>query len=240
MEQIELVVKIRESKGKSKAKKMRKTGQIPGIIYGNNEQNTNITVSANTFSKLMANQENEHIILPLKLIDENDAVIGTKTAILKNIQKNPLTDNVIHVDFQQVALDKKIRISVPVKVQGKAEGVKSGGVLEYLVHEIEVECFPQDVPPNITIDVTALKIGESYHVKSIPPIDKVRIVSQPDMTIVVVSTIRKEEEEKVVKKEEAAAGTTAAAEPELVAKKGKAEEAKETPKEATKETKEKK
>ncbi|MBI5416342.1 50S ribosomal protein L25 [Candidatus Poribacteria bacterium] len=222
MEQIELVVQKRESSGKGAVRKMRNVGQIPGILYGKNN-NLNIVINKVDFSRIIATHKSDHAILSIKIKDTNDSTIDTKSVIVKEIQRNPITENIIHVDFQHIALDQKLRTRVPVVLTGKPEGVKEGGILEHLMHEIEIECLPLDIPEHITVDVSRLKLGEPYHIKDIPAIDKIKIVSSGDKPFAVVSTVRKEDE--VVKKEETAAAATTAAQPEIVNKKGKAETA---------------
>lgn len=221
MEQIELVVQKREGSGKGVARRIRNVGQIPGILYGKNN-NLNVVINKIDFSRIIAAHVSDHAILSIKIKDANDSIVETKSVIVKEIQRNPITEDIIHVDFQNIALDQKLRTRVPVVLTGKPEGVKEGGILEHLMHEIEIECLPLEIPERITVDVSHLKLGEPYHVKDIPAIDKIKIVTSGDKPFAVVSTVRKEDE--VVKKEETAAATTAA-EPEIVNKKGKAETA---------------
>ncbi len=230
---MDLIAHTRDKVGKSAAKKIRITNNIPCTLYGKNSNEinaVNISVNKTDFSKIVAAHEGENLIFTLKINDSSEKIVDTKTVIIKDIQRDPIKEDIIHVDFQHILLDKKLRTKVPVILRGKPEGVKSGGVLEHIVHELEIECLPLDIPKYISVDVSHLALNQSLHAKAIPQQEKIRILSNGDLTIAVVATIRKEEEKEVKKEEQVAA------EPELVSKKGKAEETEET-KEAAAETK---
>ncbi|MBI5207635.1 MAG: 50S ribosomal protein L25 [Candidatus Firestonebacteria bacterium] len=125
MEQIELELKLREGIGKGVSKKLRKAKNIPGIIYGNNEANVNVIAEETSFTKLISKQKGEHAILNIKIKDNSDSIIAEKNAIIKNLQRDAITEDIIHVDFQTISMDKKLRTNVPLVAQGKAEGIKS-------------------------------------------------------------------------------------------------------------------
>lgn len=224
MELADLKVKIREEKGKSAVKKLRTAGQIPAVLYGEKIETVPLTVEAKDFKAVIHTEAGSNVLLNLKIKDAGK----NETAIIKEIQRDPLKDTFLHVDFMKIALDEKITTTVPVVVVGESPGVKEGGVLQHSLWEIEVEALPTDLPDNFEIDVSELSIGDSLRVADLPKPPGVEILSGEDEIVVSVVPPTVVKEEELVEEE--------VAEPELVG----AEEEEEEKEVAEKEVAEKK
>lgn len=187
----------REERGKEAAKKLRKNGYIPGIVYGAGEENTPIKLKSHDFNKFLASLKGESVVIDL-IIDGKK-----KNAIIKEIARDPVTGNVLHVDFQILHRGEKVTLTVPVVLVGTAQGVKMGGILEQLLREIEIRAIPSKIPAHIEVDVSSLKVGESIHVRDLKLKD-IEILEDPDEPIVTILMPKKGIEEEVVVEEEAA------------------------------------
>jgi len=141
---------------------------------------------------LLHEQRLENAILTLKI--KNAKKAQKKACLIKEIQYHPVHGNILHVDFYEVSLTKAIKVNVPVVTKGEAQGVKQdGGSLEHILWEIEVECLPTNIPKQIEVDVTSLKIGDSLHVKDLTIPENVKVLNDPEATVVAVSAPVKEE-----------------------------------------------
>ena len=209
MKTVPLKAGLREQKGKQAAKKIRAGKQIPAVVYGSGIKATSIEVSADDFSKAIHTRAGENVVIQLAV---KGAKSFEKTVVIKEIQLNPVTDAVQHVDFNAISLTEKIKVKVPLHVKGEAPGVKEGGVLDVVHHEIEVECLPTDIPEGLHADISALKIGDSIHVREIKFPSGVEPQYSPDEVVVAVHA---------PKAEEVPVTEEAAAEPELIAKENK-------------------
>ncbi|TCD48521.1 50S ribosomal protein L25/general stress protein Ctc [Chlorobium sp. N1] len=202
METTVLGVAPREIK-KNAAGKLRKTGEVPAVIYHKGEETVAVSVNEIALSKLV-NSAESHII-DLKFPDGK-----TKRSFIKEVQFHPVTDRIIHTDFQLVSANEVIEMEVPVAIEGDAAGVEKGGKLQILRHSLHVKGKPGDMPAHLTIDVTSLEVGHSIHVREIPAevFGQLELVDDPDTPVVSVLAPRKE----VETTEEAAAATPEAAE----------------------------
>jgi len=211
MEDLILQAKTRESVGGLTAKRLRRQGLTPGIVYGHNES-INITVNYHEFDMLTHVMHSEHAVIKLK-IDGKDFDV-----LVKEVQRNCVTHNIIHIDFLVINLDEIVKIEVQLEAQGIAEGVKNhGGVLELLRRDVTVECKAGQIPESIKIDVTALNIHDVVHIKELPEIDGVIYIGDPETTLITVAPPTIHEE--VVDEEE-----TEDAEPEVIGEKKTEEE----------------
>lgn len=202
----------REDLGKGGARKARAAGQIPGVLYGHGETPAAVAVDSREFMTAIRSHKGGNPIVNLKLDS------GEFTALVRDAQYDPLTQAILHLDFQHISLTEAIEVQVEVRPSGIAFGVKDGGgILETIVRTLDVRCLPTAIPPAILVDVTALQIGESVHVRDIQ-VEGVEILNDPDETVITVVPPTVEEAAPV----EGAAG---AAEPEVVGAKGKKEEA---------------
>jgi large subunit ribosomal protein L25 len=202
---------------------LRKSGQIPAIFYGKGINPEAIAVNSKIFISIIeANGVN--VIIDLNFKD------GKKAVIIKSLDKDILTQRLIHIDFHAISLENKIEVLVPVHIDGVADGVKNfGGVMEFIVREVKVEALPRNIPQKISVDVKALGIGQGITVADLPELDGVKYIQDSSTLIVHVISVAVEE-----KKSETAIGETAAEmQPEVISKGKKDKEAEEAEKAAT-------
>ena len=188
MAQSTLVVKKREGVGKSAARKVRKEGAVPAVVYGRETEPIPIVVNLTEFKKALSTEAGENTLLELHIKDDGEEI--TKLALLRDIQFDYLTSRPLHFDFQEVLMKEKLTVKVPVKIVGKSEGVKAGGILEEILREIEIECLPADIPNYIEVDVSSLGIGDSIHIGDLTISENVTVMHEPDETIVTILSRR--------------------------------------------------
>jgi large subunit ribosomal protein L25 len=192
MEEILLNVEVRQELGRSKVKELRDDGFIPAVVYGGDKDSQAIKVPRSQFMRLLHQHRLENAVINLKVKD--DKKNKPRPCLIKEIQYNPVHDDIIHVDFNEISLTKVIKVNVPVVAKGEPVGVKlEGGSLEHILWEVEVECLPTDIPKEIEIDVSQLKMGESIHVKDLPVPAKIKILNDPDASVLSVAQPLKEE-----------------------------------------------
>jgi len=207
MATVGLKAKVRENVGKESAQKTRAAGLIPAVLYGEGEQPVPLAVNAKEFYPVMRTKARENVILDLAI---EGAERGECKAIIREIQYHPVRRDILHVDFQHISMTKEITINVPVMVLGEPVGVKShGGILEHLLREVEVQCLPASIPDRVTVDVSELDIGDSLQVKHLM-VEGVKILTNPEMSVVTVVAPTVVEEVKVEVPAEAAAAEGAA------------------------------
>jgi large subunit ribosomal protein L25 len=158
-----ITVKSRDEKGSASSRRLRRDGRVPGVIYSDGTAARTVSLPKHEFEQMLRHHASEHVMIKIQIDDGAEEAV-----LLKEVQHNPISGGVVHVDMQKVALDKKLRVEVPVELIGDAEGVKNqGGVLDHLIHEIQIECFPADIPEVIEVDVSALKLGDILTIKDI-------------------------------------------------------------------------
>ncbi len=200
----------RTTKGNGPARALRRDGQIPAILYGPGNEPTSIAVDTHELELLLKSSRSGQIFVSMAI----DGA-GERKALLKELQRHPVSGQYIHADFYEVAMDRKIRVRVPVTTRGKSQGVEMGGMLQIIRRELEVLCLPDDIPEVIEIDITELDMGESVHVEDIPLEGDVEIPHEVNFTILTILSGRKVEEEEVDEEgEEAEVEATAEAEAE--------------------------
>ena len=195
MEKMFLNIEVRGETGRGKVKALREKGFIPAVIYGEGKEGRSVQVSKRQIFDLVHKHRLENALVTLKLEGEAE-----RPCLIKDIQHDPLRGDIIHVDFNAIAMDKKLRISVPIIGDGEPSGVKQeGGSLEHTLWEIEVECLPSDIPEKIVVDISGLKLGESIHVKDLKLAEGVRSLTDPDNVLFAVAapTVQAVEEEAV-------------------------------------------
>ena len=220
MEEIILEARIRKDRGTGRVNRLRKQAIIPAVVYGEGRETLTIQVRSKDFVNLMSAHHGESFVLNLRI--KEDLKNEDKAVLIKNVQHNPATDDIVHIDFNEISLTKKIRVKVPVAAKGESVGVKQGGgVLDHVLWEIEVECLPTQIPKSVEVDVTALKVGDSIHVRNLVIPQGLKVFNDPEATVLAVVAPTKEEAAPTT--EEALAGG-AKAEPEVIKeKKEKAE-----------------
>jgi large subunit ribosomal protein L25 len=184
MSQSTLEVQKRERVGKSASKQVRRAGLIPGIVYGRSTEPIPISVDPKNLKKALDTPSRENTLLELKIQSSEGEI--KKLALLKDVQFNHLTSEPIHFDFQQVELEQKITVKVPIEVVGRAWGVQEGGILEEILREIEIECLPGSIPNRITVDVTELGLGKSIHVEDLKLPPGVSPLNDPKETVLTI------------------------------------------------------
>ncbi|MEO8378092.1 MAG: 50S ribosomal protein L25 [Acidobacteriota bacterium] len=214
MAEVTLEVSRREGTGKEIAKKLRAAGKVPAVVYGGHKDPVAITVDRKAVSELV--QKSEHgvrSVFLLKMAGSDQQ----RHAMIKEITINPISRKMQHIDFVRVVMDEMIKVTVPVHPEGMAIGVKEGGLLDFQVRELHVECLPTAIPDSIEVDVTALGAHEYLRVKDLKLPEGVRVLDDPERVVVGVTIARAEVVESPT--------DAVVAEPE-VAKKGKPEDEK--------------
>jgi large subunit ribosomal protein L25 len=219
----------REIFGKNAARRLRREGMIPAVIYGARDVTVSLDLKKQEIFNILRAETGENTIFQISFDSE------MKDAMIKEIQRDPVTDEILHADFIQITMDKTVRISVPVLPVGEAVGVKTeGGFVDLMTREVELECLPKDIPENIEVDISDLHLHQSLKVEDIAPIEGVEILSAPDAILVLVEAPSKEEEIEVVEEEEEI--ISEGEEPEVIKKeKAEGEEKKGEEKEGEKE-----
>ena len=192
MEEILLEAELREGKGSAKARELRNNGYLPSVVYFHGKDALPIKFPKSALLKLVHQHRLESVIINLKIKDDKKA--KGRPCLVKEIQYDPVSEEIIHVDFNEISLTEAIKVNVSVEVKGEAIGVKQeGGSLEHILWEIEVECLPTNIPKNIEVDVSALKMGEAIHVKDIVFPVGVKPLNDPAAIVLHVAAPMKEE-----------------------------------------------
>ncbi len=226
MEQIKLEAQLRNEKGKGSLKSLRKDNLIPAVVYRKGEETLSIKFDKKVFYKAIHTQAGENVIINLKF--DKESKIKDKTAIIKEIQYDPITDEIMHADFNQISLTEKIVVNVPIVSKGESIGSKDGGVLAHVLRELQIECLPTNIPRSIEADITSLNIGDLLHVKDLLVPSGIKVVTDPDSVVFSV-------EPPMAEKVEAVAPAEEAEEPEVIKQKKEIPEEEEKAKEAKKE-----
>jgi large subunit ribosomal protein L25 len=211
-----VVAKPREGKfNKNAARRVRVAGKIPAVLYGGGADAVAVEVDPKQISRILYSETGHNTIFDVEVAGHPAA-----KAMIVDWQREPIKDQLIHIDLKRIALDKLLKVSVRVKLLGVPDGVKThGGILDQVLREVEIECLPADIPSHIDVDVTGLGLHGVLRVSELPHMEKVKFITAEDSTVAHVVSIR---EEAAPTAEGAAAAGAAPAEPE-VAKKGKAE-----------------
>lgn len=223
----ELVVSARRrgEGGKNENRRLRAQGQIPGILYGAKNEAVPVAVSPKEIGSILRSASGENTLFELDLDGSRRKVL------IKEYQVEPVKGQLLHADFYEVALDKKLQVSVHVELEGVPVGVKvQGGILDFVTRELEIECLPGDIPEKIPVDVSALELGKHLRVSELQVPPRLTILTDPEVVIAHVVMPRAEEEAPAAA--EAAAPAEAGAEPEVIKKGKTAEEGEEKPERA--------
>ena len=216
-----LEAETRDTFGKNEARRTRRGGRVPGVLYGGDGKGaTPISVEPRALLKILHSESGANTLISLKLA----GTPGTRV-LVKDFQLDPITHRVLHADFYRVAMDKVIQVTIPVTVHGEPRGVKQqGGVLEFIRREIVVECLPGDIPEHVDVDVSDLMLHQGIRVRDIATSPKWKPVTEGEAMLVHV--IMPKAEEAPAPSEAAPAAVAPPAEPEVI-KKGKKEETEE-------------
>jgi large subunit ribosomal protein L25 len=192
MEEIFLDAEQREEVGKSKVKHLRDKGFIPAVVYTEGKESLPVKVSSRQLLRLLHQHRLESAVINLKIKDDKKR--PERPCLIKEIQYEPVKGDIVHVDFNEISLTKAIKVSVPVVAKGEPVGVKmEGGSLDRILWEIEIECLPTDIPKEIEVDVSNLKIGDAVHIKEITFPSNIKVLTDPDAVVLSVASPIKEE-----------------------------------------------
>ena len=215
MDQITVEAKPRDDRGKNAARRMRRAGQVPAVLYGGKGGSLTLSVNTKQLGAILRSESGHNTIFKVKL------PTGEQPAMLKDWQVDPVIGSLLHVDLLRVAMDVRMRVKVPMHTFGEPQGVKlQGGIFEMVTREVEIECLPSDIPSEFRVDISELMIGKQLRMSDLP-IDtaKIKLVTDPLRVVAHVVALRAEEEKPA---EAVAAEAAAPAEPEVI-KKGKKE-----------------
>lgn len=213
MAEVTLEVSRREGIGKTVTGKMRREGKVPAVVYGGHRDSVAITVDHKAVSDLI--QKSEHGIRSVFLLK----MAGTdqqRHAMIKDLQIDPISRKLRHIDFVRVVMDETVRVTVPIHIVGTAIGVKHGGLLDFQVRDLHVECLPNAIPDSVDVDVTGLDVHKYVRISDLVLPEGVKVLDDEDRVVVGITLARAEVVETVE-------GAEAVAEPEVI-KKGKGEE----------------
>jgi large subunit ribosomal protein L25 len=200
----------RDAFGKNAARRLRKQGWIPAILYGQGTVNVPLMLAKKDIISVLKSETGENTIFKVAY-DSNE-----QDAMIKDIQLEPSTDKIIHADLILIAMDKPIRVDVPIQLKGEPVGVKTeGGFVDFMTREVEIECLPKNIPDHIKVDIGPLHLHQSLKISDITPPEGVKFISEPGTVIVLIDVPHKEEEAAKPEEEVVVAETT---EPELIKK----------------------
>ncbi len=188
MAEIVVSAKTRADRGKNAARRLRREGLVPGVVYGGKGANVAVAVDPKALQRVLRSEAGRNSILKLDI-----ANAGSTNAILKSWQVDPIKEKFLHADFYRIAMDVAIRVTIPIHVTGEARGVKvDAGILELIMREIEVECLPGDIPERIDVDVTDLGINGTLRISDLSAPAKVKILEDADQVVVHVVSVKEE------------------------------------------------
>jgi large subunit ribosomal protein L25 len=214
IEQNTLEAQPRQPGTKNEARRVRRDGKIPAVVYGAGKESVSVSVDPRHVLRILHSETGHNTIFDLTLNGDR-----TK-AMIVDWQYEPLKGKLLHIDLKRIAMDKVLKVNVPIVLKGEAEGVKTqGGIMEQILREVEVECLPADIPSHIDADVSHLVFGTVLRVSDLPHSEKVKFLTDANQPVAHVTSVK---EEVVATPEAAAAEAAAPAEPEVI-KKGKQE-----------------
>lgn len=222
MSEITLEVNEREQLGKNNSRRLRATGEVPAVVYGGAYEPVAIRVSERTVRDLVKRAgDNAVFLLQLAGTDER------RHAMIRALQYDPLTDRMLHIDFQRIDLSRAVRVRVAIELVGVPVGVKTdGGLLDFVTREVEVECLPTEIPARLSIDVSELRIGQHLEAGQLQLPSGVTLVEEPNRVLASVAVSRATLEAETPEGEEAALIESEQKEPEVLSR-GKSEETEE-------------
>src|ERR671929_1119942 len=199
-ERVKLQVKERESRGSADARRLRREGFIPGVLYGSGKQPHAICIPERELRRVLTGQGGLHAILDVVLEGQKT----THASILKDYQQDPIRGHISHIDLQEVRLDQPIQASVTVQLVGEPVGAKEGGVLSQVSREVNVQALPMEVPEHLELDVSGMAIGDTLRVADLAPVEGVTLLDDPETVLATVTMpTRVVEPEEMLEAEEA-------------------------------------
>jgi large subunit ribosomal protein L25 len=213
LEQLQLKANIRKQTGNSPARALRRDGKMPAVIYGPDTEPILLALNISDLELCLKNQNLNQLLFNLAI---EDGKTKSKSVMIKELQVHPVTRNYLHVDFYEIEMNRKIKVPVQVVTKGKSKGVELGGVLQIVRREIDVLCFPREIPESIEIDITDLDTGDSVHVNDIPFEGDIEIPDDVNFTVLTIlspkiAEVEEEEVEEEAEEEGEEAGEAAEA-----------------------------
>lgn len=220
MEETKLIAKKRDRYGSSNARRIRKAGALPAVIYGAEKETVSVEIDMHAFEKILHHSASESIIIDIELEGEGDLSV-----LVKDVQHHPVEGGITHADLFRIVAGQLIEVEIALELVGEPAGVNAGGVLDQIMHTIAIECLPQDLVASITLDVSGLEIGDTMCVSDLNLGSESRALVEDDAIVASVAAPRAEEEPE--EEEGLAEGAEAAegAEPEVISEKKADEEA---------------
>lgn len=184
--QIKLSARPRSESGRNSVKQVRARGGVPAVIYGSKVEPANLEISRREIEALLARAVGENILVELEI--EDGGKTSNRLSLIQEVQHHPLRGEVLHVDFHAVSMTEEIFADIVVEAVGEADGVKNfGGLLEQNMRSVSIRCLPKDLPEIIRVDVTAMKVGDSVHVRDLQLPAGVVATEDPDLTVILVA-----------------------------------------------------
>ncbi|HDH05403.1 MAG TPA: 50S ribosomal protein L25 [Nitrospirae bacterium] len=215
MEKILVKADKRPESGKGSARSLRRMGLLPAIVYSDGNS-TPIKINGKEMTKLIYSGGGEHALITIEL-NEDGTKTSERSVLVKDFQRDPVSEELLHVDFMEISLKKVVKVTVPVGIIKQPAGIKMGGILQHRLREVEVECLPTRIPDRIEVDAEFVEIGGALYVSDLPAQEGVTLITDPAKVILLVSA-------PVIEEAPSEAAEEGAAEPELVKAKGKEEE----------------
>jgi large subunit ribosomal protein L25 len=205
----------RSERGKNEARRVRRGGRVPAVLYGAKKETVAISVDPKQITRILTSETGHNTIFDVQVGDER------AKAMIVDWQYEPIKGALLHIDLKRIAMDERLKVSVPIALKGEAAGVKQqGGILEQVLREVEVECLPGDIPGHIDVDVSELVFGKLLRVSDLPPIASLKYLTDPNQPVALIISVK--EEVAPTPEAVAAEATATPAEPEVI-KKGKQE-----------------
>lgn len=198
MSTMKITAEAREGSGKGVARKLRQAGRIPAVLYGQGHEGVSLSLDSYELNQLLMSAGAKTSVLELEV--KGGERKGKQNVLIKEVQKHPYKDMILHLDLLEIAMDEVISVMVPIEIVGTAKGVKmDGGILEMKRRELEIVCLPNVIPDSITYDVSELEIGDTIHVEDLPVASGITIPHETNFTIltVVAAAVEPEPEEEV-------------------------------------------
>ncbi len=190
MDNLSLEVEPRAEVGKTAARRLRRTGKVPGVVYGIHAS-TPVTVDPVALEKILGSSGGANAVFQLDVQGEEKM---ERPVLVKSLDRDPMKDDIVHADFLEIRMDEKIKVGVPISFVGESKGIKLGGVLSVLLRELEVECLPNAIPSEIEVDITEVDVNDVIHVRDIRLSGDVGLITDPEDPVVTVIVPVEEEE----------------------------------------------
>ncbi|HAA87937.1 MAG TPA: 50S ribosomal protein L25, partial [Verrucomicrobiales bacterium] len=186
-DQVNLKAEKRDDMGSAAVGRLRRGGKIPGVVYGSTQDSYAVQIEANTIKEILRNSASQQILVNLQIEGAKEA---NKLALIQDIQQHSISGEILHIDFNAVKEDSEIHARVPIELTGEPVGIKQGGILDTLLHDIEVHCLPKDLPATLQFDVSGLDIGDSLSIASAEFPEGVSASLEGEVLIAIVNETR--------------------------------------------------